>query len=245
MNIIKYLFQKQKMYLVTTGLLLLFGIVFIFWGIDVHEQIIKNTILMSVGTSLLAGGIAAAFDLLRNAGQEQVYHNIDNVILKAGVENIFEKRDLDEYDHLIKNAKNSIDVSGYSLRGFYQSYKDILIEKVSRNSNFSIRLLLVDPDSMSSRYRENNEDGEVTGIYKQSFSVLKAGFSNYPNIEIRTIDIPIGYMVYRIDDVMYVGPYFYKKNSKSTNTIKLAKNGWLYKEYQKEFDNMWEDGKRL
>lgn len=50
-------------------------------------------------------------------------------------------------------------------------------------------------------------------------------------------------MIYRIDDVMYVGPYFYKMNSKATNTFKLKKKGWLFEKYQEEFNNMWLKGK--
>ena len=49
-------------------------------------------------------------------------------------------------------------------------------------------------------------------------------------------------MIYRIDNVMYVGPYFYGKSSKSTNTIKLDKEGWLFQEYKVEFEHMWEAG---
>lgn len=243
MSLIKYIFQKRKMHIFTTILLLVFGIILVWWGIDVHEQIVKNTVLLSIGTSLVAGGIVAILDLFRIASQEQVYNNIDNLIIKAGIDNVYEKRDLDEYDSLIKNARNSIDVLGYSLRAFYQSYKEILLEKSSKHPNFTVRILLIEPDSMSSRYRENNEDGKVTGIYKKSIDVIKEGFANCPNIKIRTIDIPIGNMIYRIDDTMYVGPYFYKRNSKSTHTIKLNKNGWLYEEYQQEFDKMWKDGK--
>ena len=52
-------------------------------------------------------------------------------------------------------------------------------------------------------------------------------------------------MIYRIDNVMYVGPYFYKKSSKSTNTIRLRSDGWLFREYQSEFDNMWYDGQNI
>lgn len=241
MNILRYVLKKQKMYLCTTCTVFILGIIFVFWGIDVHDQIVKNTILLSVGTSLLAGGIVAALDMFRNAGQKQIYHNIDNIIFRAGVENIYEKRDLDEYDKLIKRAEHSIDVLGYSLRAFYQSYRDILIEKTGKNADFKIRILLVNPDSVFSKDREANEDGKANGIYKNSFEVIKAGFAENKNIQIKTINTPIGYMIYRIDDVMYVGPYFYKKNSKSTNTMRLDKSGWLYREYQREFDNMWKD----
>ena len=234
--------KKQKVYLGTTALVFLFGLIFVFWGIDVHEELVKNTILVSVGTSLIAGGIVAVLDLFRNVGREHVCHNIDNIVLKAGIENVYSKRDLDEYDTLINNAQKSIDVMGYSLRGFYQSYKDIILEKADRNSDFTVRILLVDPTSLSSKWRENNEDGQVRGTYQKSLEVIKQGFSNKANIEIKVIDIPLGHMIYRIDDVMYVGPYFYEKNSKSTNTLRLSKEGWLFKEYQSEFDNMWSDG---
>lgn len=245
MNIIKYMLKKQKFYLGTTSIVFALGFMLVFWGIDVHEEIIKNTILVSVGTSLIAGGIVAILDLFRKVGREQAYLNIDRLVISAGIENIYDKRDLDEYDLLIKNAKKSIDVMGYSLRGFYQSYKEILLEKTCNNSEFLIRILLVDPDTMSSKWRENNEDGRVRGTYKESFEVLKLGFDIRTNIEIRVIDIPLGYMIYRIDDVMYVGPYFYKRSSKSTNTLRLDKEGWLFQAYQYEFDNMWKDAKKI
>ena len=245
MKILRYMLEKQRFYLGTTALVFLFGVIFVFWGIDVREDIIKNTILVSVGTSLIAGGIVAILDLFSNVGREQVYRNIDNIILNAGVESTYNKRDLDEYDLLIESAQKSIDVMGYSLRGFYQSYKDILLKKIEQNREFKIRILLVDPDSMSSKWRENNEDGKYKGVYKESLEVLKLGFAGRVNIEIRVIDIPLGHMIYRIDDVMYVGPYFYEKNSKSTNTIRLNKEGWLFKEYQYEFDSMWTDSKSI
>lgn len=245
MKILKYMLKKQRFYLGTTALAFLFGVIFVFWGIDVREEIIKNTILVSVGTSLIAGGIVAILDLFSNVGREQVYRNIDNIILVAGVENTYNKRDLDEYDLLVENAQKSIDVMGYSLRGFYQSYKDILLKKTEQNREFKIRILLADPDSMSSKWREKNEDGKYKGVYKESLEVMKLGFADIDNIKIRVIDIPLGHMIYRIDDVMYVGPYFYKKNSKSTNTIRLSKEGWLFKEYQYEFDSMWTDSKSI
>ena len=182
MKILRYMLEKQRFYLGTTALVFLFGVIFVFWGIDVREDIIKNTILVSVGTSLIAGGIVAILDLFSNVGREQVYRNIDNIILNAGVESTYNKRDLDEYDLLIESAQKSIDVMGYSLRGFYQSYKDILLKKIEQNREFKIRILLVDPDSMSSKWRENNEDGKYKGVYKESLEVLKLGFAGRVNL---------------------------------------------------------------
>jgi len=43
----------------------------------------------------------------------------------------------------------------------------------------------------------------------------------------------------------FVGPHFYKKQSKATLTMELKKNKWMYDEYQKEFDRMWTDAKPI
>lgn len=242
MNIINYILKKKKVYVGTTAIVFIFGFVLVLWGIDVDQNQIKNTILVSVGTSLIAGGITAVLDLFKNINKDKIYQNLDRVILQAGIEDVYKKRDLDEYDELINSSKESIDVMGYSLRGFFQSYKDILVDKAKKNSNFKVRILLVNPDSEFSKWREENEDGKEFGTYKKSLNVIQTGFEASPNIEIRLIDAPLSYMIYRIDNVMYVGPYFYGKSSKSTNTIKLDKEGWLFQEYKLEFEHMWEAG---
>lgn len=241
MKIWEYILRKQKAYLGTTAVVFLIGVIFIFWGLDVNNETVKNAVLVSVGTSLIASGIVASLDLLRTFKRDQLNSRFDSVFVNAGIENAYAKRDLDEYDTLIKNAKKSIDIMGYSLRGFYQSYRDILLEKTEKNSNFTIRILVVTSDSISSKWREANEDGKSKGVYKESIETLKRGFKDRPNIEIKMIDIPLGHMIYRIDDIMYIGPYLYKKNSKSTNTVRLCKDGWLFKEYQQEFNAMWKD----
>lgn len=242
MNIIHYILKRKKIYIGTTAIVFILGFILILWGIDVNQNQIKNTILVSIGTSLIAGGITAVLELFKNVNKDKIYQNLDRVILQAGIENVYKKRDLDEYDEFIISAKESIDVMGYSLRGFFQSYKDILLDKAKKNSNFKVRILLVNPDSEFSKWREKNEDGKEFGTYKKSLKVIQTGFETSPNIDIKLIDAPLSYMIYRIDNVMYVGPYFYGKSSKSTNTIKLDKEGWLFKEYQLEFDHMWEAG---
>lgn len=242
MNIIHYILKRKKIYIGTTAIVFILGFILILWGIDVNQNQIKNTILVSIGTSLIAGGITAVLELFKNVNKDKIYQNLDRVILQAGIENVYKKRDLDEYDEFIISAKESIDVMGYSLRGFFQSYKDILLDKAKKNSDFKVRILLVNPDSEFSKWREKNEDGKEFGTYKKSLKVIQTGFETSPNIDIKLIDAPLSYMIYRIDNVMYVGPYFYGKSSKSTNTIKLDKEGWLFKEYQLEFDHMWEAG---
>jgi hypothetical protein len=52
-------------------------------------------------------------------------------------------------------------------------------------------------------------------------------------------------MIYKIDDVMFIGPHFYKKKSKSTLTIEISEGQWLFNEYQNEFNRMWEDAQQI
>jgi hypothetical protein len=47
-------------------------------------------------------------------------------------------------------------------------------------------------------------------------------------------------MLFRIDDTMYVGPHFFGKPSKGTVTLELEKSGWLFKEFEAEFNRMWD-----
>jgi hypothetical protein len=38
---------------------------------------------------------------------------------------------------------------------------------------------------------------------------------------------------------MFVGPYFSEKASGATVTFELARGGWLFDEYQAEFNLLW------
>lgn len=241
MQLLIYIYRKQKGYFLPVVLVAIFGVIFIKWGIDVSGNIIKNTILVSIGTSLIAGDIVTILDITNKTVQSRMFEHIDDITNQAGIDNCYEKRDLDEYDELIKNAQRSIDVTGYSLRGFYQSYKDILLKKISENRQFKLRILIVDPESIYSAAREKNEDGVENGTYKNALAALLEGFQIAGNIEIKTLSHPFGHMIYRIDDTMFIGPYLYKRSSKSTYTVKLNKDGYLFATYQQEFDQMWQD----
>ena len=110
MNIINYILKKKKVYVGTTAIVFIFGFVLVFWGIDVNQNQIKNTILVSIGTSLIAGGITATLDLFKNINNDKIYQNLERVILQAGINDVYKKRDLDEYDELINSVSNGITI---------------------------------------------------------------------------------------------------------------------------------------
>ena len=38
-------------------------------------------------------------------------------------------------------------------------------------------------------------------------------------------------MIFRIDDKMFIGPYMYKRDSKSTVTFEVTVEGWMFRQY--------------
>ena len=46
---------------------------------------------------------------------------------------------------------------------------------------------------------------------------------------------------WRLDDVLYVGPYLYGRASQATLTYKYKKGGMGYREYSRYFEDLWND----
>lgn len=231
-NLIKTLVVRKKTYLLIVIIMFLLGIILIMTA---------NSIGIAVGTSIIASAIVTTLDLFRVHTKEYVYENIDNIMLEGGIENIFFTRDLDEYNSLINNSSRCIDITGYSLRAFIQSYETILKNKFSIYSNYKVRIIFVDPQSYFSTNRELQEEGVNNGTYMNAYNTLVNKFKDISNVEIRLLEAPLSSMIYRIDDTMYIGPYYYKESSKATHTIKLRKDCKLFKQYEEEFEAMWAD----
>ncbi len=201
-----------------------------------------SNIYVSIGTSLIATGIVIFLDLWKRLTIKKITEKIQNIINESGIERVYKKRDLDTYDDLVNNLKVSLDICGYSLGGFFESFNEILSKKAQ--NNIKVRVLFVDPDSEAAKQRAKIE-GKSVRLFKERIETFKNYFENINSIEIRKIDVPLSSMIYRIDDVMFVGPHFYKKQSKSTLTIELAKQKWLFDEYQQEFNRMWDDANTI
>lgn len=244
-NLIKESFIRSRGFFLTNIIILLVGILVVF-GSNHFEGISKyETIMLSIGTSIIAASIVSFLDMLRGEMVQEVYQNVEEIIISGGIDRIYKRRDLDEYNDLVNQSKKSIDITGYSLRGFYESNKEVLIEKCKENKDFIVRILLVDPDSQFSIKRDIEENEEGSKLFKETYNNLIKWSKKVDNIQIRLLDAPLSDMLYRIDDVMYTGPYFYKTSSKETYTNKLKKKGWLFEAYQNNFDRMWKDAKNV
>jgi len=229
----KWDFRSKSVYILICAIILLLGFVLILFPSG-------GIIFKSIGTSLIAGGIISFLSLWYQYIQEREEEKFEN-ISTAGLDYVYPKRDLDRYDKLIKELSNCIDITGYSLRGFFESFRDIVIEKVRKNNRIKIRILVVDYNSVFSKEREKME-GYSEGTFKDSVKKIKFYFSKYPNnIEIRKINFQLTSMIFRIDNVMFIGPYLFQRPSKPTVTFELDINGWLFKVFETEFDELWKN----
>ena len=103
---------------------------------------------------------------------------------------------------------------------------------------------MIDPDSEYSKERERIEK-EPEGTYKNSVQKLHDSFAKYEFVKVKTISTQLSTVIYRIDDVMFIGPQLYKFSSSATVTYELEKAGWLFKLYENEFEKMWKDAKEF
>lgn len=242
--LVKRAFVRNKGYFLTNIIVVLIGILIVLLSFSVQETNVQ-TILLSIGTSIIAASIVSFLDMLRGEGARESDEAVNDIVVAGGLERIYKRRDLEEYAQVIKNAKKSIDITGYSLRGFYESNKDIILEKCKKNKKFNVRIILVNPNSEFSNSRDKEENEQGSELFKQTYSNLVKWSNKAENIRIKLIDAPLSDMVYRIDDVMYTGPYFYRTSSKETYTNRLNRNGWLFSAYQDNFDRMWEAAKEI
>ena len=243
MKILRF-FRDQIVYLLVDIVIFLLAFLFIFRGYNPRNTTQENAVYLSIGTSLIAAGIVALLELWKDLSRNKMLERINNVILDGGINYVFPKRDLDKYDHLMKNLNSRLDITGYSLNAFYESYADLLVERTKKTPSLTIRMLLVNPQSEFSKYRAALE-GKTYQSIRDSINRLKQKFGTVKNIKLRQINSALTTMIFRIDDTMFVGPHLYKKPSKSTLTLELDKNGWLYEEYEKEFEKLWGDATEL
>lgn len=113
------------------------------------------------------------------------------------------------------------------------------------NNGIRIRLLIMDPELPFVKQREL-EEKEVEGQISASISHLLTWAKELKkktkgNISIKYYNSMTLDFYWRIDDVLYVGPYLFGRASQATLTYKYEKGGLGYKEYTEYFESLWDD----
>lgn len=238
MSFWKFILEK-KVYLLLNIIVLLVGFIMVGLGLTCDKPTTSDGIFISIGTSLIAAGIVTILDLFRQLSIASLLEKHNNIISDAGIEWVYQKRDIDKYDSLVKNLNFELDIAGYSLGSFFDSYSKIIKSKV-KDKKISVRILLVNPDSKYSLNRAEIEGRGKNG-FKEKIETLTKFFEYVEGVEIRYLDAPLSTMIFRIDNVMFIGPHLYSAQSKATYTQELKNDHWLFDVHNNEFLEMWND----
>ncbi|HKQ48593.1 MAG TPA: hypothetical protein VJZ71_11030 [Phycisphaerae bacterium] len=193
----------------------------------------------AIGTSLLASGFVGFLELVYRYVVREDTRRTD-AMTAAGLFSIFDHRDLDRYHTLMHERWQRLDILGYSLRNFYESFGQTLLDRAQADSKICVRILVVNPATAQSKAKEAAE-GHAAGTFATAIEAMKVKYNKVANIEIRLLEEDFTTMVFRIDDVMFVGPQFQSLPSKATPTFEMqkGKNAWLFHAYEREFDALW------
>ena len=141
----------------------------------------------------------------------------------------------------MKGAKKQIDIIAFGLRSFRTAHTDKeVLNKLNRGTNY--RILTMKPDSDFVLYRQIEENNKNI---QDSINEL-VSWANEINKQSRKGKIVIkGYSAmtldfyWRVDEVLYIGPYWYGYESQQTITYKYEKGGKGFRTYTAYFDKLW------
>ncbi|MWV15196.1 MULTISPECIES: hypothetical protein [Pseudomonadaceae] len=208
-----------------------------FLVLGIYLATLDNAFALSIGTSLIAGGLMSLATLwieqIRNGEEIRIKD-----LIQTGLVAAYPRRNLtEEYDALVADAK-VIDVTGYTLKSFSEQNEAVLRARAAKGKPIRVRILLVDPDSEASQIMEAAEN-QSAGQYLGSRNALLKALGNIEGVEVRLSKRHLSMMVYRIDDTLFTGPYPASAKSATAFTLKLGK-GWLFEKQMEDFDALWQ-----
>lgn len=219
-------------------LILVIALVILFFNGDAK----KVELWVNVGCSILASALVIVVTELF----ELFNHSDIDPLQEWGIKNVYEFRKVMNIDTEkdLKCAKKEIDVIGFGLRSFRDAKTSQTINLLQNGVN--IRILTMDPNSPFIKQREI-EEKVGKGHIKQSINEL-VSWANDINeksngngkIQIKGYKCMTLDFYWRVDDVIYIGPYLYGKESQNTISYKI-KEGKAAKIYKEYFDGLWRD----
>ena len=210
--------------------------------IDLFWLKTDRSIWISIGCSLLASGIVILAQVLLIEDRQE------NPLEKWGLEKIYETRaeKNQESDPELDKAKVQIDAVAFGLKAF-RSRSTKKVEKVLKRG-VNIRILTMNPDENNLFLKQREvEEQETNGQILNSIRQLGrwanqlnsrnyAGKVHVKGYKCMTLDF-----YWRVDDEIYIGPYWYHYGSQQTITYKFKKGKKGFDIYSEYFEDLWED----
>lgn len=232
---------KYNLKVIITGLIIIIvGIISVLFDIFVLKT--SQCIWISVGCSLLASGIVILAQELLLEGKKV------DPLEEWGLEKIYETRaeKSKESDPELDKAKEQLDVIAFGLKSFRSKHTKRVEKILKRGVN--VRILTMNPneDNLFLKQREHEEE-ETEGQIRNSIVQLvkwadNLNSRNYAGkIEIKGYKCMTLDFYWRVDNDIYVGPYWYHVGSQQTITYKFHKGGKGFDTYSDYFEELWND----
>ena len=207
---------------------------------DCYHWHTQANVWVSVGCSLLA---SACVILLNNF---LVSAKKKDPLEGWGISKIYRTRIEKgaEADPELDNAIFRVDAIAFGLKSFRSKQSSRVENCLRKGVNF--RIITMSPDSPFIKQREieeNEQEGQISKTINDLIS-----WANNLNSKEYTGKIEIkGYkfmtldFYWRVDNDVYIGPYWYQLDSQQTITYKYKKGGEGFDLYTDYFDRLWND----
>jgi hypothetical protein len=161
-------------------------------------------------------------------------------LAEFGVSDISERRLLfSEYAAARKETQERLDIMGFGLRHFVEDCGSHFNEW---SRQFKIRILVIDPNSPNCAqrdYEENDSPGKIwRDVFRTTEFVLALNNSSVTLKWYRAIPVT---NILRMDNIMWVGPYFINERSRNAYVLTLRGGSQLFNQYRQHFDKIWDD----
>jgi len=170
---------------------------------------------------------------------------IDNLLIRWGLDRIFRTRaekNAESDPILEKHNVKELDGIAFGLRSFRTTREKDILNCLILGAK--VRLLVMDPNSSFVVQRALEEKEPPKSISKSiNDLVIWANKLNQKSklgkIEIKFYHAMTLDFYWRIDDIIYVGPYWYNTGSQQTITYKFKKPGRGFELYSTYFEELW------
>ncbi len=222
--------------------ILLTGVALVFIGIFVfHANQQLETILVSVGTSIIASSLVA----LLSSIYLKRYRNAKELAEAWGIISIEARRNLmnQRIDARLRATKHHYDLLAYGLKSLREDNAGDAESALLRGAK--LRILTVDPNVTELKLRDQ-EENKIEGSTADSINKLIEWYyelkNKYPDqCELRIARFLPAWFYCREDDYVYVGPYQYGKDSQQVITTEYKKHGNGFDYYANYFEKVWND----
>ncbi len=203
-----------------------------------------NGFLTGVGCSLIASGAVSILNAVYIERREIKSADV------WGLDKIYKTRSEKnaDSDPKLKSVTDRVDGIAFGLGSFRRNHTEQVEDCLKRGVNF--RFITMNPDSEYAIQRDREEgvnEGSTAHSINQLVEWAKTlNGKNYKGqISIKGYSCMTLDFYWRVDDELYMGPYWYGYLSQQTVTYKYVKGGEGFDLYQEYFSRLWDNDKLM